>query len=307
MSTKKYLIIIGGPTASGKTSLAIQLAQHYDVPILSADSRQFYREMNIGTAKPTASELEAAQHHFINNLSIEDNYSVGDYEVDALARLDKIYQNNDIALMVGGSGLFIKAVCEGLDKFPEVPVSYRNDLHALMIQQGIEALQEELEKSDPEYYRIVDLNNPHRLIRALGVCRVSGQPFSSFWQQNKIKRSFEPIYILNTMDREMLYQRINTRVDQMIAQGLVEEAKSLYPQKGLAALNTVGYSELFDYFDELTSLEKAIELIKRNSRRYAKRQMTWLRRNPEWQAFPPASEKEILLFINEKMKTVANS
>ncbi len=303
MSVSKYLIVIGGSTASGKTGLSIQLAQHFNAPILSADSRQFYREMNIGTAKPNAEELAAAEHFFINNLSIKDEYSVGDYETDALALLEKVYTDNDLAILVGGSGLFIKAVCEGLDQFPDVPIEVRNKLHAQYINEGIESLQEELKVSDPDYYQKVDLQNPHRLIRALGVCRVSGQPFSAFWQQKKTERSFTPIYILAEVDRPLLYQRINQRVDQMIEAGLVEEAKTLYPNRTLGALNTVGYGELFEHLDGKLSLEKAIELIKRNSRRYAKRQMTWLRRNPEWKPFSPQDVNSIIKHIEQTMNT----
>ena len=306
MAVRKYLIVIGGPTASGKTGLSIRLAQHFNAPILSADSRQFYQEMNIGTAKPTEEELASAQHFFVNNLSITEEYSVGDYESDAMACLEKIFAEKDVAILVGGSGLFIKAVCEGLDQFPDVPIEVRNELQAQYIKEGITSLQDELKASDPDYYKIVDLQNPHRLIRALGVCRVSGQAFSTFWQQEKPKRSFTPVYILTDVERPLLYQRIDQRVDQMIEAGLEEEARALYPNRELGALNTVGYAEFFDYFDGLISLEKAIELIKRNSRRYAKRQMTWLRRNPNWKPFSPKDPNPIIEYIEQIMNTPLN-
>jgi len=302
MAAKKHLIVIGGPTASGKTTLSIELAKHFGAPILSADSRQFYREMSIGTAKPGAKELAAAKHYFVDNLSIEDPYSVGDYERAALALLDQLYEEQDIVIMAGGSGLFIKAVCEGMDRFPNVPAEVKAGVQQLLDEKGMEALQAELEKADPDYYKIVDLHNPHRLIRALGVCRASGQPFTSFWQQSNVKRHFEPIYILTEMEREALYERINKRVDLMLENGLVQEAKSLYPKRRLTSLQTVGYRELFEHFDGTISMEKAIELIKRNSRRYAKRQMTWLRGNPAWKAFAPSPSSPIIQYVEQQIK-----
>lgn len=305
MPSKKHLIVIGGPTASGKTSLSITLAQHFGAPILSADSRQFYREMTIGTAKPDEDELAAAKHYFVDNLSIDDKYNVGDYEKEAIALLDELYKKHDIAIMVGGSGLFIKAVCEGMDQFPEVPEEVKASVQQLLEDEGIEALQAELQLADPEYYKKVDLNNPHRLIRALGVCRASGQAFTSFWQQSKVLRKFHPIYLLMDMDRELLYDRINRRVDLMLKNGLVDEAKTLYPKRMLSSLQTVGYAELFEHFDGTISMETAVELIKRNSRRYAKRQMTWLRRNPEWKAFSPSSSSSIIQYVEQQLKSEA--
>lgn len=307
MQQKKHLIVIGGPTASGKTKLSIALAQYFGTPILSADSRQFYREMSIGTAKPDAEELAAAKHYFVDNLSINDKYNVGDYEREAIALLDKLYQERDTVIMAGGSGLFIKAVCEGMDKFPDVPTEVKASVQQLLDEKGIEALQAELKLADPDYYHTVDLNNPHRLVRALVVCRASGAPFSSFWQQSKVARNFQPIYILIDMDRAVLYDRINQRVDQMLKNGLVKEAKSLYPKRMLSSLQTVGYRELFEHFDGTISMEKAIELIKRNSRRYAKRQMTWLRRNPAWQAFAPSPHVPIIEYVEQQIKLASNS
>lgn len=292
---QKKLIIIAGATAVGKTALAIQLAQHFQTHILSADSRQFFHEMNIGTAKPSAEELAAAPHHFIGNISINDYYSVGDYERDALVKLEEIFKEKDVAIMVGGSGLYINAVCKGLDAFPDVPDAIRADLQALYTQKGIHALQTELATSDPEYYAEADIHNPHRLLRALGVCRVSGQSYSSFKKQSNITRSFSIIYVLIDLPRDILYHRINRRVDAMMAQGLLQEAKKLYPLRHLNALQTVGYQELFDYFEGKTTLEKAIDLIKQHTRNYAKRQVTWFNKGQEWQKHSPDSAKQWLI------------
>ena len=281
----KFLIIVGGATATGKTEMAIKLAQHFETEILSADSRQFYREMTIGTAKPNTEELAAAKHHFINSLSIHDEYSVGDFEQDALQLLDAIFEKKDVAIMAGGSGLFIRAVCEGLDEFPDVPNEIRDQLDLDFEKNGLEFLQKELAERDPEYFEKVDQQNPVRLIRALSVIRVSGQPFSNFLNQEKPKRSFTPIYILLDMDREKLYDKINRRVDLMMEKGLLEEARSLHAYKKLTSLQTVGYQEFMRYFDGNWTLEKAVEMIKQNSRRYAKRQMTWFRKRPYWKRF----------------------
>lgn len=299
----KYLIIISGATASGKTSLGIRLAQHFKTVILSADSRQFFREMNIGTAKPDADELAAAPHYFINTLSIYDNYSVGDYERDAIELLNQLFQDHDIVVMVGGSGFYIKAVCEGLDRFPEVPKAIREELITLHETKGIEFLQQELKAKDPEYYEEVDINNPHRVIRALEICRASGKPFSSFRTSKTTKRAFTPIKIAIDWDREKLYERINYRVDLMLEAGLEAEAKKLYPLKHLNALQTVGYQEWFDYFDDTIDREEAIRLIKRNTRRYAKRQMTWLRREGDFHYFKPNELDNVIPFVQEYIKS----
>lgn len=302
MIEKKYLIIIAGPTAVGKTTLSIQLAQYFQTEIISADSRQFYREMNIGTAKASPKELLLIKHHFINSLSIQDNYSVGDYERDVIQLLKERFKNKKIMILTGGSGLFIRAVCQGLDEFPDVPLSIRKELETLYNEKGIEALQIELKKSDPSYYDKVDLQNPHRLIRALSVCRVSDRPFSSFQNTNKTKRNFTPIYISLTRERKELYQRINQRVDQMLANGLMDEAKKLFPHRHLNALQTVGYQELFDFFEDKLVLAEAIELIKRNTRRYAKRQETWFRKNDFWEHFPPSDYDVIKKYILDFVK-----
>ena len=279
MSIKKKLIIVGGPTASGKTALAIQLAQQFGTEIVSADSRQFYREMSIGTAKPTAAELAQAPHHFIGNLSIHDNYSVGDFERAALVVLDKIFAKNDTAIMVGGTGLYIRAVCNGLDAFPNTPLSIRQEFETLFEKEGIEPLQKMLQEVDYEYFTQVDIQNHTRLIRALSVWKASGQPFSNFRLATKVERNFEPIYKTIDLPRPVLYDRINHRVDIMMSEGLLEEARKLYPFRHLNALQTVGYTELFAHFDGQLSLEEAIDKIKQHTRNYAKRQTTWFKKN----------------------------
>ena len=300
MSVKKKLIIIGGPTASGKTDCAIQLAQHFGTEILSADSRQFYKEMSIGTAKPTASELAKAKHHFVGNLSIHDTYSVGDFESDALAVLETVFEQNDTAIMVGGTGLYIRAVCEGLDIFPEVPLSIRDELETIFKNQGIEPLQKLLQAVDYDYFIKADIHNPMRLIRALSVWKVSGKPFSSFLSGNKVERNFTPIYIALDMPRAILYDRINRRVDAMMAEDLLEEAQALYPFKDLNALQTVGYTELFAHFDGDLTLDEAVDKIKQHTRNYAKRQMTWFRKNDFWERFEPSDTEGVIQFLNQK-------
>lgn len=302
MAQTKFLIVIGGPTASGKTTLSLKLATHFQAEILSADSRQFFREMELGTAKPTAEELAVAPHHFINSKSIFDNYSVGDYERDALAFLEDYYEKNDVAILVGGSGLYIRALCEGLDKFPDVPPEIKQQVIDDYDENGLEFLQKELAIADPVYYEEVDLDNAHRLMRAVSVCRASGQPFSSFRKKETDTRPFTPIYILTEMDRVKLYDKINRRVDLMVENGLIEEAKNLFPHKHLRSLQTVGYQEFFDYFSGEISENEAIELVKRNSRRYAKRQMTWYRKDAHWQAFHPEKVAKIIEYIEAKIR-----
>ncbi len=301
MSSKKQLIVIGGATATGKTGVAIQLAQHYEAEILSCDSRQFYKEMTIGTAKPTSKELSQAKHYFIDTLSIHEEYTVGDYEKDALQVLEAIYENQNTAIVVGGSGLFIRALCEGLNEFPNVPDNINQDLQKVLETEGIQALQKELQNSDPNYYNRVDIHNERRLIRALGVIRASGQPFSHFQDAPKAARPFTPIYIHLHKERELLYQKINHRVDLMMQAGLLEEARSLYPFKTLKSLQTVGYQEFFDYFDNKITLEEAVALVKRNSRRYAKRQGTWFRKDAHWASFTAEQVAEIIAHIDSQI------
>ncbi len=300
MPAKKLLIVLAGPTAVGKTSLSISLARHYACPVLSADSRQFYREMNIGTAKITADEQQGIPHFFINSLSIHQAYSVGEYERDALQSLEDIYQNHDKAILAGGSGLYIQAVCEGLDEFPEVPENIQQDLEKLFANEGIGALQAELKKRDPLYFEQVDQQNPRRLLRALAVCRASGRAFSDFRRQQTVARAFHPVYFLLEMEREQLYNRINQKVDSMMEQGLLEEARQLFPHRQQKALQTVGYQELFRYLEGSASLEEAVDLIKRNSRRYAKRQMTWFRKGDHWQRFAPHDLEAIIACIDQQ-------
>lgn len=300
MTERKYLVIIGGQTAVGKTNVAIKLANFFGIEILSADSRQFYKEMSIGTAKPTQKELEKAPHHFINNLSIERNYSIGDYEREAIGKLTQLFERQEAAILIGGSGMYIRAVCEGLDEFPDVPSVIKEKWVKLFEKEGVKPLQTALEQQDPTYFYEVDIHNPHRLIRALSVIEASGQLFSSFRQQTPRKRPFELIYILLEMDRDKLYERINQRVDRMLEEGLLEEARALYPKRHLNALQTVGYEELFRHFEGAYSLEEAIELIKRNTRRYAKRQMTWFRKRDHWNAFSATDIEGIKTFLRQR-------
>ena len=279
----KTLIVIAGPTASGKTACAIRMAQRIDTVILSADSRQFYKEMRIGTAAPTEEELRQAKHYFVHHISIEDKYDVADYERDALSLLDELFKTHDNVILTGGSGLFIDAVCKGIDAMPDVEPDIRKKVENLLAEGGLSALQDEVQRLDPEYFSVVDKQNPRRLQRALEVCYQTGKPFSSFRSGNVAKREFAIKKYALLWDREQLIDRIDRRVDLMMDQGLLEEAKSLYPKRHLNALNTVGYKELFTYLDGQFSLAEAIEQIKIHTRQYAKRQMTWLRRDGEYE------------------------
>lgn len=290
----KILVIISGPTASGKTGLAIEIAKAFNTEILSADSRQFYKEMTIGTAKPSEEELASVKHHFINTLSIEQDYSAGDFERDAISLLTKMFEEKDVAVMAGGSGLFIRAVIEGLDEFPDVPKEIEEELETQFRRKGLGYIQRELKSYDLEYYNQVDRSNPRRMIRALGVVRTAGKPYSSYLSQEKKQRDFEVFHVNVDWDREELYERINKRVDQMMEAGLEAEAKALLPHRDLKALLTVGYQELFDAFEGEYSLERAVELVKRNSRRYAKRQMTWFRKERRVRFYPPGSGPKII-------------
>ena len=276
------LIVIAGPTAIGKTAAAIQLAQHFNTVILSADSRQFYREMSIGTAKPTVVELTAVQHYFINSHSIIEPFSVGDFEQQGLALLDKLFKTHSTVILVGGSGLYIKAICEGFDNIPSADEGVREKLNLELEEKGLAYLQEKLKTADPEYYTEVDINNPQRVIRALEVFESTGNPFSSYRVANTNTRPFNIIKIALDMPRELLYNRINQRVDIMMEEGLLDEVKSLMPYRHLNALNTVGYSEIFDYLDRKIDLAAAVEKIKQNTRRFAKRQLTWFRKDKDF-------------------------
>jgi len=272
----KYLITIVGATAIGKTALSIKLAQHFNTEILSSDSRQFYKEMKIGTAVPSSEELAAAPHHFIQNRSIFEDYSVGQFEKDALIKLKELFnKNNNCVIMVGGSGLYTKAVIEGLDYFPEVNPEIRIQLNNQLNNGELKQLQQQLKELDIASYNTIEIDNPHRLIRALEICIGTGKTYSSFKNRDKVKRNFIPIKIGLSADRELMYNRINKRVDIMLEEGLLEEAKKLHQHKKLNALQTVGYRELFNYFDGNCTLEYAIDEIKKNTRRFAKRQVTW--------------------------------
>ena len=283
----KTLIIIAGPTASGKTAFAIKMAQALNTVILSADSRQFYKEMSIGTAAPTEEELSQVKHYFVHHISIEDKYDVADYERDALQLLDELFKTHDAVIMTGGSGLFIDAVCNGMDAMPDVEPEIREIVQKLYDRGGLKALQEEVQRLDPEYFALVDQQNPRRLLRALEVCYQTGQTFTSFRSGNAVQRDFDIKKYAILWDRESLIKRIDRRVDIMMEQGLLKEAKDLYPQRHLNALNTVGYKELFAYFDGQCTLEEAVEQIKIHTRQYAKRQMTWLRRDTSYQWIMP--------------------
>lgn len=279
MSQKNTLITIVGATAIGKTALSIKLAQHFNCDIISCDSRQFYKEMTIGTAVPEPEELAAAPHHFIQNRSVFEDYSVGQFEKDTLAKLDELFSKKPIQIMVGGSGLYVDAVLKGLDYFPDVDLQIRIDLTIELENKGIEYLQKKLKELDIEAYNTIAIDNPHRLIRALEICIGTGKTYSSFKNKPKTPRNFQSIKIGLTADREIMYDRINRRVDIMIEKGLIEEAKKLHPHKNLNALQTVGYRELFEYFEGNFTKEFAIEEIKKNSRRFAKRQGTWFRKD----------------------------
>lgn len=298
----KYLIVIAGPTGIGKSDLSIEIAKKYNADILSCDSRQFFKEMSIGTAVPTKKELEEVKHHFIQNISIEQEYSVGKFEIDALKKINEIHKTNEVVVMVGGSGLYIDAVCRGLDHFPDVPNILRDELNLKYEKQGIEVLKKQLDALDPEYYKEVDQANPHRIIRALEICIHTGKTFTSFRKQQQKARPFKTIKLILTRDREELYDRINKRVDFMMAQGLVEEAQNLYKQKENNALQTVGYKELFAYFDGEWDLETAILEVKKNTRRYAKRQMTWFRRDSNSIFFNPSDTHQIFKYLETQIK-----
>jgi len=299
---EKVLIIIAGPTGVGKTDISIEIAKHFDAEILSCDSRQFYRELGIGVAKPTDVQQKEIKHHFIDNVSVTERYSIWQYENDAIRLLDEYFKTHNIAIMCGGSGLYIDAVCNGIDLMPDPDPVIRQEVIDMYNQKGIEALRFELQRIDPIYYAQVDLKNPQRIMRGIEMTRQTGKPFSEFRTKAKQKRNFKTIKILVNTERNSLYNRINKRVDAMIDNGLVEEARNLIKYRELTALKTIGYLELFDYFDGKTSLEEAVELIKRNSRRYARRQITWFHRNNEYTECEP-EENAIMHIINRNLQT----
>ncbi|MTI20114.1 tRNA (adenosine(37)-N6)-dimethylallyltransferase MiaA, partial [Fulvivirga sp. RKSG066] len=290
-------IVVVGPTAVGKTDTCIKLAQHFKTDIVSADSRQFYKEMEAGTAKPSQEEMAAAKHHFIDSHSIEEDVSAGTYERLAIKQLDELFDEKKYVILTGGSGLYIDAVTMGMAEMPKIDPSIRQQLNEELDENGLQPLLEELEKLDPVYYNRVDRNNPHRIIRALEVCRGTGKAFSAFRKPAAKKRNFTTVKIGLDRPREELYERINLRMDQMIEQGLFEEAKDFYSYKNHNALQTVGYKEIFDYLDGLYDKEEAIRLLKRNSRRYAKRQMTWFTKDETVKWFHPSQIGEIIAHI----------
>jgi len=298
----KSLIVLVGPTAIGKTAASIHIAEAFHCPIVSADSRQFFKEMSIGTAKPTAEEMQGIPHYLIDSHSITDDYNVGKYEVETIALLDSLFKTNDTVILVGGSGLYIDAICKGFDELPEADADVRTKINTLLEEKGIEALQQLLKELDPDYYAKVDLQNPQRMSRALEVCLTTGTPYSALRKGNIKKRDFNIIKIGLNTDREVLYERINKRVDSMMQQGLLEEVKNLLPKKHLNALQTVGYNELFDFLENKTDLNTAVDAIKQNTRKFAKRQLTWFRRDTDIKWFEPNQSEEIIKFIRNTLK-----
>lgn len=298
-SKNKQLLVIAGPTAVGKTETCLSLGKLFQTEIISSDSRQFYKEMDLGTAKPNKQELSAVPHHFINSLSIHEEYDVKKFEQDTINLLQKIFQKHDIVIMTGGSGLYIDAVCYGFDDIPDIDPSIRQQLIFDFGEKGIGHLQNKLQKADPVYYDIVDKNNPQRLMRALEVCIGTGKPYSSFRKNKKTIRDFQIIMVGLDREREELYQRIDQRMDKMIQAGLFDEAEKLFPFRHLNALQTVGYSEIFGFLEGKYDNEEAVRLLKRNSRRYAKRQLTWFKRNPQMKWFHPDHFKELLEYIKK--------
>ena len=290
----KTLIVIAGPTASGKTAAAIKVAKALNTVIINADSRQFYKEMSIGTAVPSPKELQEVKHYFIQNISILNDYDVATYEQDVLLLLKKLFLEHDQVVLTGGSGLFIDAVCKGIDTMPDIDQAVRERVDNLFHEGGLAALQQEVQRLDPEYWAIVDQKNPRRLQRALEVCYQTDKTFTSFRTRSSAKRDFNIVKYALLREKQDLYNRINLRVEIMLSQGLVDEARKLYPYRRRNALNTVGYKELFDYFDGKISLNEAVEQIKLNTRHYAKRQMTWLRKDTEYQWIEPSSIETVI-------------
>lgn len=298
---KPVLIVTLGPTASGKTGMAIELAKHFHTEIISADSRQFYREIPIGTAAPTAEQMEKVPHHFVGQRSITEDYNVSQFEKEVLELLSEKFQKKDVMIMVGGSGLYIDAVCKGIDDLPDPDPELRKDLNQLFESKGITDLQELLKELDPEYYEQVDISNPKRLLRAIEVCKQADKKYSELRLNQPTERDFRIIKIGLEVPREQLIKQIHHRTDEMMKHGLLEEAKSMLPNRNLNALNTVGYKELFAYFDGEWTLDEAIEKIKTNTRRYAKRQMTWFKRDKDIKWFSPDNLQEIEQFVGNSL------
>jgi tRNA dimethylallyltransferase len=296
------LIVVLGPTGVGKSDISIQLAKHYHTEIISADSRQFFKELCIGTAVPDKKDLNEVPHHFIQNKSIHDYYNVSSFEVEALGLIDQLFQTVNPLILAGGSMLYLDTICNGIDDIPTVDAATRNEVINWYEQNGIEALRERLLKLDPDYYNMVDLNNPKRMLHAVEICQMTGKTFTSFRTNTAKKRPFRIIKIGINQERKVLYERINQRVLKMIEAGLVEEARSVYPFRDLNSLNTVGYKELFTYFDGTCSLEEAIDLIQRNTRKYARKQLTWFRRDNQIAWFEPNQLSDIINYVDDKIK-----
>ena len=296
----KTLIVLTGPTGIGKTTVGINIAKHFNTEIVSSDSRQIFMELTIGTAVPTESELSAVKHHFIHSHSITENYNASKYETEAINLLTNLFEQKNIIVLVGGSMLYIDAICNGIDIMPDVDSEIRESLKIRLKKEGLESLRLQLKKQDPEYYNIVDLKNPARIVHALEICLTTGKTYSSFRSNPKKERPFSIIKIGLNCDRKILHNRINNRVDLMIQEGLEIEAKTVYAQKHLNSLNTVGYRELFAHFDGEISRDKAIELIKRNTRRYARKQLTWFRKDEKMKWFEPDQSQEIIKYVTSQ-------
>jgi tRNA dimethylallyltransferase len=293
----KTLIVITGPTAVGKTRLCIDIAKHFGIPIINADSRQIYKELKIGTASPTKEEMRKVQHYFVGTLSLEDYYSASLYEQQVLTLLETLFKKQDYVLMSGGSMMYIDAVCNGIDDIPTIDDKTRQTMKRRLQKEGLESLCEELRRLDPEYYEIVDRQNPKRVVHALEICTMTGKTYTSFRKREKKSRPFRIIKIGLNRDRAELYDRINARVDEMMALGFLKEAEGLFPQRNLNALNTVGYKELFEYFEGRWSLEEAVERIKGNTRRYARKQLTWYKKDDQIRWFHPDQKEDIINYI----------
>ena len=295
------LIVVLGPTGIGKSDISIQLANYFSTDIVSADSRQFFRELSIGTAVPAEEDLKSVNHHFIHSRSIHDYYNVSEYETEAIDLINQLFKTKNPLILTGGSMLYIDTICKGIDDIPTVTHEIRQEVISWYAENGLEALQQRLLNLDPEYHGIVDLNNPKRLLHAVEICQMTGKTFTSFRKNTVRERPFRILKIGINQDREILYQRINERVERMMDAGLQEEARSVYPYKHLNSLNTVGYKELFAYFDGNCTLDEAVDLIKRNSRKYARKQLTWFRRDSEINWFEPEQIQEIIAFTEQKL------
>ena len=293
----KTLIVITGPTAVGKTQLCLDIARHFGIPIINADSRQIYKELSIGTAKPSAEEQQTVKHYFVGTLSLQDYYSASLFESQVMNLLDMLFKTSDYALMAGGSMMYIDAVCDGIDDIPTIDNDTRATMKQRLADEGLEKLREELQRLDPEYYEIVDRQNPKRVVHALEICTMTGRTYTSFRKREKKERPFHIVKIGLNREREELYNRINTRVDMMMQQGLLQEAETLYPLRDLNALNTVGYKEMFEYINGHWPLDEAVERIKGNTRRYARKQLTWYKKDQQIRWFHPNQKKEIIDYI----------